>query len=244
MCGLQLSPQRSAELREGAVAPGSERSETLGRFQRWKTQDGERVPVERRLPVRPWWRTDDKGQVVFFVRLGWKAIEFEKGKAGVVAGSMEKLPEVIDVLIGAVRAGELDSIFEQATRSGVVDRATNGFLIAKKGLLLASSPSLGRNRPRRSEGDAARSLTKHGGNVFPAAILPKIKSCCRWATGRRSLLKDPSDPYSISSVPRLFSERRENGRYTVGSSRASNVPPALGRLEENHRRSISSLPSS
>ena len=47
------------------------------------------------------------------VRLGWKPIEFEKGKAGVVAGSMEKLPEVIDVLIGAVRAGELDSMLEQ-----------------------------------------------------------------------------------------------------------------------------------
>jgi hypothetical protein len=50
--------------------------------QRWKKQDGERVLVERRLPVRPWWRMDEKAQVVFFVRLGWKPIEFEKGKAG------------------------------------------------------------------------------------------------------------------------------------------------------------------
>ena len=82
--------------------------------QRWKKQDGERVLVERRLPVRPWWRIDEKGQVVFFVRLGWKPIEFEKGKAGIVAGSMEKLPEIIDVLIGAVRAGELDPMLEQA----------------------------------------------------------------------------------------------------------------------------------
>jgi len=82
--------------------------------QRWKKQDGERVLVERRLPVRPWWRTDEKGQVVFFVRVGWKPIEFEKGKAAVVAGSMDKLQEVIDVLIGAVRAGELDLMLEQA----------------------------------------------------------------------------------------------------------------------------------
>lgn len=51
-----------------------------------------------------------KGQVV---RLGCKPIEFEKRKAGVVAGSMEKLPEVIDVRIGAVRADELDSMLEQ-----------------------------------------------------------------------------------------------------------------------------------
>jgi hypothetical protein len=46
------------------------------------------------------------------VRLGCKPIEFEKRKAGVVAGSMEKLPEAIDVLIGAVRADELDSMLE------------------------------------------------------------------------------------------------------------------------------------
>jgi hypothetical protein len=51
-----------------------------------------------------------KGQVV---RLGCKPIEFEKRKAGVVAGSMEKLPEVIDFRIGAVRADELDSMLEQ-----------------------------------------------------------------------------------------------------------------------------------
>ena len=85
-------------------------------IQRWKKQDGERVLTERKLPVRPWWRTDEKGQVVFFVRIGWKPLEFEKGKAGVVAGTMEKLPAVVDTLIGAVRAGELDPMLEQ-TRS-------------------------------------------------------------------------------------------------------------------------------
>ena len=35
-------------------------------------------------------------------------LEFEKGKTGVLAGSMELLPAVIDTLIEAVRAGELD----------------------------------------------------------------------------------------------------------------------------------------
>ena len=48
------------------------------------------------------------------MRVGWKLIEFEKGKAGIVAGSMERLPEVIDVLIGAVRAGELDPMLATA----------------------------------------------------------------------------------------------------------------------------------
>ncbi|MGJ0394349.1 MAG: DUF6641 family protein [Methylocystis sp.] len=80
--------------------------------QRWKKQDGERVLTEKKLPVHPWWRMDEQGQVVFFIRIGWKRIEFEKGKAGVIAGSKERLPEVIDVLIGAVRAGELDPMLE------------------------------------------------------------------------------------------------------------------------------------
>jgi len=73
------------------------------------------VLTEGKLPVRPWWRTDESGQVVFSVRIGWKPLEFEKGKAGVVAGTMEKLPGIIDTLIGAVRAGELDPMLEQAT---------------------------------------------------------------------------------------------------------------------------------
>jgi hypothetical protein len=47
--------------------------------QRWKKQDGQRLLTEKKLPVRPWWRMDEKGQVVYFVRLGWKPIEFEKG---------------------------------------------------------------------------------------------------------------------------------------------------------------------
>ena len=73
--------------------------------------------TERKLPVRPWWLTDDKRQVVFFVRIGWKPLQFERGKAGVCAGTMEKLPDVIDVLmplVSAARAGELDPILEQA----------------------------------------------------------------------------------------------------------------------------------
>jgi hypothetical protein len=82
--------------------------------QRWKKQDGERVLTEKKLPVRPWWRSDEKGQVVFFIRAGWKPMEFEKGKAGIVAGAKERLPEGIDVLIGAARGGGLDPQLQQS----------------------------------------------------------------------------------------------------------------------------------
>ena len=53
---------------------------------------------------------------------GAKPVEFEKGKAGIVVGSKEKLPAVIDTLIAAVRAGELDDIFSQAAKTGAIGK--------------------------------------------------------------------------------------------------------------------------
>lgn len=38
-------------------------------------------------------------------------IEFEKGKAGVAVALKDKLPALIDALIGAVRAGVLGGLF-------------------------------------------------------------------------------------------------------------------------------------
>jgi len=43
-----------------------------------------------------------------------EAAGVREGQGGVVAGTKEKLPGVIDTLIGAVRAGELDPMLEQA----------------------------------------------------------------------------------------------------------------------------------
>jgi hypothetical protein len=82
--------------------------------QRTVKKDGVRTVVEVQQKVRPWWRTDEKGQVVLLVRIGWHFLEFEKGKTGIAAGSMERLPVVIDTLIEAVRAGELDPVLSQS----------------------------------------------------------------------------------------------------------------------------------
>ena len=78
-----------------------------------KSNDGIKQRVELKRPLRPAWRTDVTGATVLTVRYGFKAIEFEKGKAGIAVPSKEKLVSVIDTLIAAVRAGELDSILEQ-----------------------------------------------------------------------------------------------------------------------------------
>ena len=78
-----------------------------------KSEDGTKQKVEEKKPLRPNWRTDASGAMVFTVRYGFKTIEFEKGKAGIAVASKEKLIGVIDTLIAAVRAGELDGILEQ-----------------------------------------------------------------------------------------------------------------------------------
>jgi hypothetical protein len=56
------------------------------------------------------------------VKFGAKPVEFEKGKAGIVVGSKDKLPAVIDALIAAVRAGELDEVFSQAAKAGGIGK--------------------------------------------------------------------------------------------------------------------------
>jgi hypothetical protein len=90
--------------------------------QRWAKVNGERQATTKQQAVRPWWKTDPSGHVVMSVKFGAKPIEFEKGKAGIAVGPKEKLPAVIDALIAAVRAGELDDLFTQAAKTGAVGK--------------------------------------------------------------------------------------------------------------------------
>ena len=57
------------------------------------------------------------------IKFGARPIEFERGKAGIVVPSKERLPAVIDTLIAAVRAGELDDLFSQAAKAGTIGKA-------------------------------------------------------------------------------------------------------------------------
>jgi hypothetical protein len=52
------------------------------------------------------------------VKFGAKPVEIEKGKVGIVVGSKEKLPALID----AVRSGELDDLFSQAAKAGAIGK--------------------------------------------------------------------------------------------------------------------------
>lgn len=85
--------------------------------QRTAEVDGVKQAVVRKQRVKPWWKTDPSGQIVMSVKFGSKPIEFEKGKAGIAVPSKDKLPTIINMLIEAVRAGELDDLFTQASKS-------------------------------------------------------------------------------------------------------------------------------
>ena len=87
-----------------------------------KNADGIKEKVKVKKPLRPNWRIDSKGAVVLTVRYGFKTIEFEKGKAGIAVASKEKLIGVIDTLIAAVKAGELDAVLEQQGTARAVSK--------------------------------------------------------------------------------------------------------------------------
>jgi hypothetical protein len=78
--------------------------------QRWSGKGDERRQIEKQQRVRPWWRADAAGGFVMSVFYGTRPIEFEKGKAGIAVASRDKLPALIDALIGAAKAGELDGL--------------------------------------------------------------------------------------------------------------------------------------
>lgn len=91
---------------------------------RWvKNEDGTKQKVDFKKPLRPEWRTDATGALILTVRYGFKPIEFEKGKAGIAVPSKEKLVGVIDTLIAAVRAGELDAVLERQGMARGVSKA-------------------------------------------------------------------------------------------------------------------------
>ena len=83
----------------------------------WTEKDGERQQVEENQRVFPWWRVLPNGSAVMSIRVAQKAIEIEKGKAGIAVPSADKLPGVIDTLVTAIRNGELDEHLAQASKA-------------------------------------------------------------------------------------------------------------------------------
>lgn len=88
----------------------------------WVKKDGGKSVVEKKQRVLPWWSLAPNGSYVFFVRSGWKPVEFEKGKAAIAVQSLDKLPSVIDTVIAAVRNGELDQQLAEASKQATAPK--------------------------------------------------------------------------------------------------------------------------
>tara|TARA_R110001599_G_scaffold168323_2_gene358171 strand:- start:321 stop:764 length:444 start_codon:yes stop_codon:yes gene_type:complete len=80
-------------------------------------ESGERKQVEISTRVKPWWFTGPNGKLVLALRYGAKPIEIAKGKNAVELTDMDDLVATLEVIKGAVHAGELDSQIEQASGS-------------------------------------------------------------------------------------------------------------------------------
>lgn len=98
-----------AEQRQMAEAKIAGQAFTPKHVVRKKNAEGVRVEVEAPKRVRQGWFTDGNGKVFFALRYAGKTIEFAKDKNAVEIGELSALPKVIDTLVEAVRAGELDA---------------------------------------------------------------------------------------------------------------------------------------
>ena len=81
--------------------------------QHWvKGEDGNKQLVDKHKRIKKWWRTDASGNTTLVVRHGARPIEFVAGKPAISVGDKSKLPEVLDALIAAAQAGEVDDILK------------------------------------------------------------------------------------------------------------------------------------
>jgi hypothetical protein len=88
-----------------------------------KNEAGEKSLIETKQRILPWWTAQPNGSFAFFIRSGWRPLEFERGKAAIAVPSLERLPSIIDTLIAAVRNGELDEQLAQASKQATPPKA-------------------------------------------------------------------------------------------------------------------------
>ena len=90
---------------------------------RWiKDLNGIKQPFDRQKRIKPWWRADGSGNLVLVLKNGLKTIELEKGKPGIAVGTQGRLEAVLNTLIAATKAGELDGALEASHTPASVRR--------------------------------------------------------------------------------------------------------------------------
>jgi hypothetical protein len=86
--------------------------------------DGTRqlVTVPRR--VKRWWRMDAQGNCFLVLRYGNRVITLNAGRTAIAVGAKSKLVSVIDTVITATKAGEMDAVLAAAQATFRKDRQT------------------------------------------------------------------------------------------------------------------------
>ena len=108
--------QKLTEQRDLAQATQEGRHYAPTRLRSFKDADtGARVSKQVPVRIKPWFWTGEKGETLLAVSYGSKQIELVKGKTAVEVGDQANLCSVLDVVIAAVKNGELDVQIETAS---------------------------------------------------------------------------------------------------------------------------------
>jgi hypothetical protein len=104
------------EQRDIAIADAEGRELKITRKCWELTETGEKKRVEKVKRLKRWWTTDADGKVVLTVRWGSRLLELQGEKTAIAVGDNTKLVPVLDKIIAAVRAGELDAAIDKANK--------------------------------------------------------------------------------------------------------------------------------
>ena len=87
--------------------------------QKWvKQEDGTKQLVNAPKRVKRWWRIDSSGNCYLILRYGSKVIAPTADKGAIVVGDKAKLVSVLEAVIAAANAGELDAAIETTKGPG------------------------------------------------------------------------------------------------------------------------------
>jgi hypothetical protein len=102
---VQLMQQRELAADEGYTV----------KRQKWvKQEDGSRQLVDLPKRVKRWWRMDGSGNCYLILKYGNKVVAPMPDRGAIAVGDRSKLATVLDAVITAAKAGELDSAIEVA----------------------------------------------------------------------------------------------------------------------------------
>jgi hypothetical protein len=76
---------------------------------------GEQLESEHRVRQRCWWFMSENGKIALEIKYGSKPLEFQKGKTAIELDAVSALVPMLELMIVALDAGELDLLIQTAS---------------------------------------------------------------------------------------------------------------------------------